>query len=112
MPHLKLVVRGVQVESVTTNLGTEDHGHMVEIAGEMLELEIRRDNLRSNLIISRDKFEHCIGGQENGIKYKVRDTKTWNKNTWYYCDCPNHCYNQHWHKHKPHNSAQARKLST
>ena len=64
MPHLKLVVRGVQVESVTTNLGTEDHGHVVEIAGEILELEIRRDNLRSNLIISRDKFEHCIGGQD------------------------------------------------
>lgn len=61
---LKLVVRGVQVESVTTNLGTEDHGHVVEIAGEILELEIRRDNLE---II--EGSEVSVGGENFVLRH-------------------------------------------
>ena len=41
-----------------------------------------------------------VVGQSNGAKYKVRDSKTWNDNTCRYCDCPNYCFKQHWHKHK------------
>ena len=31
--------------------------------------------------------------------FKVGDSKTWNNQTWYYCDCPNHRDGIHWHTH-------------
>ena len=31
--------------------------------------------------------------------FKVGDTKEWDNQTWYYCDCPNHRNNIHWHTH-------------
>ena len=31
--------------------------------------------------------------------FKVGDTKVWNNQTWYFCDCPNHRDNIHWHTH-------------
>ena len=37
----------------------------------------------------------------NGIiSNKVVDTKTWNKQLWYYWDLPNHRNGMRWHKHK------------
>lgn len=34
-------------------------------------------------------------------KYALGDTKTWNKLTWYFCDCPTHRNKIKWHTHKP-----------
>ena len=31
--------------------------------------------------------------------FKVGDSKTWNNQTWHYCDCPNHRDGIHWHTH-------------
>jgi hypothetical protein len=37
----------------------------------------------------------------DATKYKVGDTKTWNKLTWHFCDYPNHRDKQKWHTHAP-----------
>ena len=31
--------------------------------------------------------------------FKVGDTKEWKGDTWYFCDCPNHCNRIKWHSH-------------
>jgi hypothetical protein len=36
---------------------------------------------------------------DDAVKYKVGDTKTWNKLTWHFCDYPNHRNKQKWHTH-------------
>jgi hypothetical protein len=38
---------------------------------------------------------------DDAVKYKVGDTKTWNKLTWHFCDYPNHRDKQKWHTHSP-----------
>ena len=36
----------------------------------------------------------------NAASYKIGDSKTWNKKTWYFSDCPNHHDGAHFHTHK------------
>lgn len=35
----------------------------------------------------------------NATPYKVGDTKSWNNETWYFCDCPLHRNRLKWHTH-------------
>ena len=36
----------------------------------------------------------------DGKPYKVGDSKTWNNEVWYFCDCPNHRFGERWHTFK------------
>jgi hypothetical protein len=38
---------------------------------------------------------------DNSKKYKIGDTQTWDKLTWYFCDCPTHRNKIKWHTHTP-----------
>ena len=37
--------------------------------------------------------------EPNSPEYKIGDTKSWNGDVYYYCDCPNHRGRVRWHKH-------------
>ena len=41
-------------------------------------------------------FKSVANGVET--KYKVGDSKVWKDQTYYFCDCPNHCNKIKWHK--------------
>jgi hypothetical protein len=45
-------------------------------------------------------IKHFKSSNTNGSTvYKVRDSKTWNNTTWYFCDCPTHRDKHKWHTH-------------
>jgi hypothetical protein len=41
----------------------------------------------------------AVSSAADAKKYKVGDSKEWNKNTWHFCDCPNHRDKNKWHTH-------------
>ena len=47
-------------------------------------------------------LKHFKDGLGDSAKpYKLGDTKTWNNETWYFCDCPSHRDKAKWHTHPP-----------
>ena len=46
------------------------------------------------------KFFKSSSG-DDAVKFKIGDSKVWNGETWYFCDCPNHREKHKWHPHKP-----------
>ena len=47
-------------------------------------------------------LKHFKDGLGDGAKpYKLGDTKIWNNETWYFCDCPSHRDKAKWHTHPP-----------
>ena len=37
----------------------------------------------------------------DAVPFKIGDSKTWNNELWYFCDCPNHRDKNKWHTHSP-----------
>ena len=63
---------------------------------------------------SRSEYKRCpfikhTHEMKNGTKtnYKLGDKKDFTGKTFYFCDCPNHKNNAHWHPH-PHNECRTR----